>query len=288
MLALVIDRCTSAEVSKINYEIGHSVYWWNQGRRFHSSFNERERLEKDLETAVFEEKRKKRHGESAEYESLLREYVQLKLYLHNLRKTLYYPYDTYTPPDDYKKLLARCEEIRQQIAEKRRIVVYSAWGGLEPARKPTDYDKPILSSLEERTCQFVLYSDADDEEGHTCPFNGEHWYRGEPYCRKHFRETRYAARKKRQIEARAYRVRLFKAAQDADARRVEAQRQAENDEHRRFNTFENCTDPLCEHAPAGRHAHVGAALSMLEFRATPERPMLPHGKANGRKGAYFA
>jgi hypothetical protein len=106
---------------------------------------------------------------------------------------------------------------------------------LEPAKKPSDYDKPILSSLEERTCQFVLYTDADDDEGHLCPFNGEHWFRGEPYCRKHFRETRYAHRKTRQIEARVARARFVRAQREAEARRAEAQRRAEEDEHRRFN-----------------------------------------------------
>src|SRR5277367_5963163 len=123
MLALVIDRGTSAEVSKINREIGQSVYWWNYGRRFFSPPSERQRLERDLEAATNAELIAKKRGDAA-YESLLREYVQLKLYLHSLRKTLYYPYDSYSSVDEYKTTLARCDEIKEQIAAKRRIVFH--------------------------------------------------------------------------------------------------------------------------------------------------------------------
>ncbi len=138
LLALVIDRATSAEVSKINYEIGSSVYGWRHGHRFFGKLSERERLERDLENAIHDEKTAQRHGEPAEYEGLLKEYVQLKLYLHNLRKTLYYPYDSYTLPEDYKKTLARCSELKEQIKAQRRVMYNATWGWLSPAAPRTD------------------------------------------------------------------------------------------------------------------------------------------------------
>jgi len=320
MLALVIDHCTSAEVSKINWEIGHSVYWWNHGGRFHSSLSEREKLERDLEAATRDERLKKNRGEDYEYEGLLREYVQQKLFLHNLRKTLYYPYDTYTPPDDYKKLIDRCDELKQKIKEKRRIVMHAAWGGLEPAAKPTDYDKPILYSLEERTCNFWMADILDEEGGHDCPFNGEHWFRGKAYCKAHFHETRKAERTARHIESRRARTRFFAATNAVREQRAQIKAESEQEEalrdlrpadpmepcvvpgcwelgrhdHENMSaanlvqlikerTVQACADSSCQFA-FSRHAHLpDGKISMLE-----SRPQLPHGKANARRNWYFA
>jgi hypothetical protein len=290
ILALVIDRGTSAEVSKINYEIGRSVYWWGSGSRFfNSKLSDRERLENDLADATRSEKNAKRRGESGEYESLLREYVELKLHLHNMRKTLYYPYDTYTPPDDYKRIMTRCDELKQQIKDKRRIVFNAAWGGLEPARKPTDYDKPILSSFEERTCNFWCNDDSE-EGGHDCPFNGEHWYLGKAYCRPHFHETRKSVRTQRRIESLRSRARHWRRHIEETAQ-TKVERPTYNEVVANYVVatttvpveLEACTDPFCPH-DATRHAHLPAGgVSMLD-----SRPPLPHSKANGRKGVYFA
>lgn len=306
MLALVIDHCTSAEVSKINWEIGHSVYWWNHGGRFHTSLSEREKLERDLESAIADEKRKKRHGEDFEYESLLREYVQQKLYLHNLRKTLYYPYDSYTPPDDYKKLLNRCDELKQKIKEKRRIVMHAAWGGLEPAPKPTEYDKPILYSLEERTCNFWINDDSDDEDGgHDCPFYGTNWFRGKAYCKKHFHETRKAERTKRHIESRIARSRFVSAIHEARARREQNVVATEMEEAlsslRPADPMEPCVVPGCWRLERHEHENMSTAeliqiikengMGPKEVRlVVNQADRLPHGKANAatRKNWYFA
>ena len=191
LLALVIDRGTHAEISKVNKEIGESVYQWSRyrrnGSRLHRGPTELQSLQKDHEVAVRDEKRAVVLGQPSDYERLLREYVELKLYLHQLRKSMLYPYDAYYEREgDWSKVIARCAELKDQIKEARKARSFAAWGGLEPAPKPTDFDKPLLYAMEDHECSFPVYG---DEEA-SCPFAGEHWYMGKPYCKPHFHEMR--------------------------------------------------------------------------------------------------
>lgn len=193
LLALVIDRGTSAEISKINREIGESVYQWSRYRRSGSRLNrgptQLQYLNDEHKTALAAESRAKMLGQPTDYERLLREYVELKLYLHQLRKSMQYPYDAYYEKEgDWPAHLARCAELKDQIKEARKARTFAAWGGLEPEPKPTDFDKPLLYAMEDHECHFPVY-DGQDEES-SCPFAGEHWYMGKPYCKPHFHEMR--------------------------------------------------------------------------------------------------
>ena len=205
LLALVIDRGTHAEISKVNKEIGESVYQWSyrrNGSRLHRGPTQLQSLQKDHEVAIRDEKRAQVLGQPSDYERLLREYVELKLYLHQLRKSMLYPYDAYYEREgDWSKVIARCAELKDQIKEARKARSFAAWGGLEPAPKPTDFDKPLLYAMEDHECSFPVYG---DEEA-SCPFAGEHWYMGKPYCKPHFHEMRKfikRARRYRSYEAK--------------------------------------------------------------------------------------
>jgi hypothetical protein len=193
LLALVIDRGTSAEISKINREIGESVYQWSRYRRSGSRLSFRptqlQNLQTDHEIAVRDVKYAEMMGKPSDYERLLREYVELKLYLHQLRKSMQYPFDAYYEKEgDWPKHLARCAELKDQIKEARKARNFAAWGGLEPAPKPTDFDKPLLYAMEDHECHFPVYDGGENEA--SCPFAGEHWYMGKPYCKPHFHEMR--------------------------------------------------------------------------------------------------
>lgn len=199
MLALVIDRETSSEISRINQEIGRSVYLWTP-RRFSKS-TQYDRLWQEWTSLTDEERRKEALGKDASYEKLLLEYTELKLYLHGLRKSCYWHGDPYAEREDIdvKYIFERCDELKQVIKEKRRTVRLAAWGGMEP-EKTTPYDKPLLYAMDEYTCSHVVH--LDEETTEICPLKGDHWYHGKPYCRGHIGETRrqvrMADRQKRQ------------------------------------------------------------------------------------------
>lgn len=166
LFALTIDRATSAEVSRINKEIGRS----NQlGYHYHPN---------------------------ASYQHLLQEYVSLKLILHRTRKAMYYRGDVYTEREDVNivNIRERCAELREAIKSKRLGINYAAWGDLTPWQ-PTPYDRPVLHAMDEYTCSFVTEDDGENES--TCPLQGRHWFHGKPYCRKHMRESRCSLNKER-------------------------------------------------------------------------------------------
>ena len=129
MLALVIDRETSAEVSRINTIIGRSIYHQHHWQRWHRTPDQR-RLWDEFEKTYDQGKAKSALGEDISYENLLIEYTQLKLYLHDLRKSCYYRGDPYCEREDIdvKGILDRCDELRQMIKEKRRVIRYRRVG----------------------------------------------------------------------------------------------------------------------------------------------------------------
>lgn len=189
-MALVIDRETSAEVSRINYEIGRSIYYQIPRHRF-NRINDEDRLWEEFRKSYDQERATTLLGKDASYENLLIEYTQLKLYLHDLRKQCYYRGDPYCEREDIdvKGILDRCDELRQMIKARRRVIRFAAWGGMEP-QKATAYDKPLLYAFDEYTCSHNTV--LDEETTEVCPLKGEHWYHGEPYCRSHLGETRRA------------------------------------------------------------------------------------------------
>jgi len=175
LFALTIDRATSAEVARINKEIGRSI-----------SFTGYQRSRSDTSLSRLD----------PSYQCLLTEYVQLKLILHHTRKTMYYR-DLYTEREDINlvNVRERCAELREQIKAKRRTINYAAWGDLTPFSLPTPYDKPILHAMDEHTCSFV--TGEDDDSIFMCPLQGRYWFHGKPYCRAHMRESRSLLNKER-------------------------------------------------------------------------------------------
>ena len=198
MLALVLDRATSAEVSKINYEIGHDV----QVHAFRYRGGIRYRRENDYSRALTEfsshRRRVKIEGES-DYEALLREYVETKLYLHSLRRSMYYPYDAYAEKEgDFTQVLDRCREIRAEIKRLRGGCQTAIWGEFQPEPKPTVNDKPLLYAMEEHLCSYLLPDPETFEyQAVQCQLAGEHWYAGLPYCRAHQGQARREAKELR-------------------------------------------------------------------------------------------
>jgi len=194
VLALVIDRETSSEVSRINSEIGRSIYYQTPRHRFHR-ITDQKRLWDEFGKSHDQERETTLLGKDASYENILIEYTQLKLYLHDLRKSCYYRGDPYCEREDIdvKGILDRCDELRQMIKNRRRVIRYAAWGGMEP-QKNTAYDKPLLYAFDEYTCSFIVNGETIVSEAEeptvTCPLKGEHWYHGNPYCRAHLGETR--------------------------------------------------------------------------------------------------
>jgi hypothetical protein len=112
VLALVLDRATSAMVGEINREIGR----WEFYNRNHSWRHP------ETDATLYE----------PNYRSLLKEYVQLKLHLHVLRRRLYHD-DACLSNDEVKFLLDRCQILRERIEAKRTQKNETVWGGLEPA-----------------------------------------------------------------------------------------------------------------------------------------------------------
>lgn len=216
MLALVIDRETSAEVSRINKEIGQSVYYHTPRHRSYRLSDEK-RLWDEFGKSYDQERETTLLGKDASYENLLIEYTQLKLYLHDLRRSCYYRGDPYCEREDIdvKGILNRCDELRQMIKARRRVIRFAAWGGMEP-KKPSPYDRPVLYAFDDYTCSHIvnvntIESEAD-EPTVTCPLKGEHWYHGRPYCREHLGETRRRAK----LENRAKRNRWVCAEEGCD------------------------------------------------------------------------
>ena len=109
MLALVIDQETSDEVYRINQTVG-------RGARYVAYRNR-----------LF-------HGDS--YKALLEQYVQLKLELHQQRKSMYYPWDAYMERSGVDAILAKIRVLRAQIKEARAAAQQAAWGDLMPQPIP--------------------------------------------------------------------------------------------------------------------------------------------------------
>jgi len=185
LLALAIDRTVSAEVSKINKEVGKSVYMDNSIR----TRSDERLIALNLDLG---------------YENLLHEYVELKLILHHARKSIYYRGDWYSERADVDvaKVWERCDTLRGMIREKRKAIQRAAWGDLTPWTIPTPYDKPILHSMDEHTCSFVLEEDEDSTS--RCPLVGNHWFYGSAYCRKHMREARRAFHQQQRKEKKPF------------------------------------------------------------------------------------
>lgn len=215
MLALVLDRATSATVSRINYEIGHDVqshphYYrgrvFGRTRMFRNRDYDRALDEyKDVSTA---ERVNKDLGQPTDYERLLKEYVELKLYLHTLRKSMYYPYDAYAEIEgDFTQVLERCREIRAKIKELRGTCQSAVWGDYAPDPTPTVNDKPLLYAMEDHQCSYFTEWKDDEEAWMQCQLAGEHWYAGLPYCRSHQGQARRDAKLERRAKQQAARRR---------------------------------------------------------------------------------
>src|SRR5271166_479007 len=225
MLALVLDRATSAEVSKINYEIGHDVQY--NPHYYRSSVYGRMRLHvrsdfsraiDEYQSLTVEERRAKLLGRPSDYESLLKEYVELKLYLHSLRRSMYYPYDAYAEREgDFTQVLDRCREIRAKIKELRGGCQTAIWGEFAPEPAPTVNDKPLLYAMEEHLCSYML-PDPETLEYQTveCQLAGENWYAGLPYCRPHQGQARREAKDLRRAKQQRARARYQTASMTGD------------------------------------------------------------------------
>jgi hypothetical protein len=194
MLALVLDRATSAQVSRINYEIGHDVqlhphYYKGQSFGRWRNFRNRDydRALDEYQNLSDDERRKKLQGESTDYETLLKEYVELKLYLHTLRKSMYYPYDAYAEREgDFTEVLERCREIRSKIKALRGDCQSAVWGDFAPEPQPTVNDKPLLYAMDDHQCSY---------------------FAGLPYCRSHQGQARKDAKEQRRAKQQSARQR---------------------------------------------------------------------------------
>jgi hypothetical protein len=146
MLALVIDRGVAAEVGKINKELGRlahykSMYWT--------------------------------HVSSADYSGLLNDYIGLKLNLHVLRKSLYYPHDAYVERENVERTLARCEELRAQIDAARDKKEAAIWGSLAPPR--CDWPYAACKRAGDHLFKARDRHDGPDKDWHFC---GDHMASG--------------------------------------------------------------------------------------------------------------
>jgi hypothetical protein len=213
LMVLVLDRATSAKMSEINYEIGHDA-GWNAGRYIrysHLRDSELESLTKDKSNADQRVRIEEyRDGKPSDYALLLQEYVGLKLQLHRLRKSMYYPYDAYCEREgDFAPILERCKELREKIRERRTKFSMAVWGVYEPEPAPRPDDKPLLYAFNDYTCSHM--DSVIPGEDISCPLNGEYWFRGLPYCRQHLGEAKREVKEERrwkQMQARArHRVR---------------------------------------------------------------------------------
>lgn len=208
MLALVIDRETTNEVSRINKEIGRSLYFHAPRHRFFKLTDEA-RLQNEFEKSYDQERVQIALGKDSCYESLLIEYAELKLYLHQLRKSCYWHGDPYAEREDIdvKGIMERCDELKQMIKEKRRVIRFAAWGGMEPPRS-TSTDKPLLYAFDEHVCSHASYKTlvlSEEMVEETCPLKGEHWYHGKPYCREHLGQARRAFKLDRRMNRTRWR-----------------------------------------------------------------------------------
>lgn len=282
-MALIIDHSTSAVISDINHEIGtsaHRVGKFGALQRWKLKLSDRERLKREREEIG------KDYSTEPEYRQLLQEYVDAKLLLHSLRKSMYYPYDAYAEREgDFTPVLARCKELSRQIREMRGQKIVMAWGDTPPAQKPTVYDKPLLYAMDDHTCSYV--DDWSAEESIACPVAGEHWFKGLPYCRKHFGTIRTEAKTERR----------WKQAQ-AKARHRASQLSGDWSLQREERCSEKRCDKPMPHIHASGRVYYDVKASgeyevpkqeqLAALLPKDERPMLPHGKANGRRGSYFA
>jgi len=202
-LALVIDRGVSAEVGKINRELGRLAKYESRVRWVYTSHED--------------------------YSTLLNDYITLKLRLHVLRKNMYHPNDACLMVDDAERLLARCEELRQQVDEAKAKKDAAIWGSLGPP--PCDWPSGCLQAGEYpfkddwRFCREHMTSgpkavdppkDATTRWAHDenynwhqekrvcvlCPAYAVGWHRGLALCGTHRQESfdrcrREKARRKR-------------------------------------------------------------------------------------------
>lgn len=174
---------------------------------------ERERLEDDLRLAKHDQAVAQQLGRPSEYETLLVEYVECKLQLHRMRKSMFYPHDAYCEREgDFSGVMARCDRLKEQIKEMRRGFNTRIWGGLQPEIK-TEYDRPVLEAMEEHTCHF--WTTEFDPEGTQCQRSGTHWFRGQPYCRTHFGQERRNVKMDRRIASQQARRRFMTAQEKA-------------------------------------------------------------------------
>src|SRR5271167_2799502 len=116
LFALTIDRATSAEVARLNKQIGKSIHMTARQRAFFNPTCDPD----------------------SSYELLLHEYVRLKLVLHHTRRSMYVDWYTEREDIDLLKARERCTELRELIRAKRRTIRFAAWGDLTPW-EPTPY-----------------------------------------------------------------------------------------------------------------------------------------------------
>lgn len=243
MLALVIDRATSAIVSNLNYEIGRGAHYKHVLGRAGSGYFS--------------------GGEYDEYQRKLQEYVQAKLRLHQLRKSMYYPFDSYAEREgDLQPLLDRCVELRKIIRGIRRDIPAAAWGDLAPAPTPTVHDKPLLYAMDIHDCSYQI---VEFEEERDCAVQAEHWYHGMPYCRKHLTQARYDAKVERKIKQQQAKARHRAALLSGDWSIAKEEKEDPNfgyHESGFLATQEKCKIPGCLRTAA--HVHNFGGVSYCE------------------------
>lgn len=164
-MALVIDRGTSALVSEINNELGRAVRYQHRltlrhdGQAYHA------------------------------YADKLQDYIQLKLRLHHVRRSMYYPFDSYCEKENIERLLEQAKVLRQEIKAARANAGALVWGELEPT--PSEPGEPGV----------VLRYNGGKELGCAwtdgCLDNARRFYRGMAYCRTHFEQERWRVKQSR-------------------------------------------------------------------------------------------
>lgn len=166
LLALAIDRGTSALVSQINQEIGRIARY-------------QYRCRPRLDGAAYDA-----------YADKLQDYIQLKLRLHHVRKSMYYPFDAYAEKEDVQRLLDQAAVLRQEIKQARANAGALIWGDLEPTPSEHGECGVRLTDITGRIiqCSWTQYG---------CSDGASRWYRGNPYCLQHFEGERFRIKQER-------------------------------------------------------------------------------------------
>jgi hypothetical protein len=225
LLALAIDRGTSALVSQINQEIGRIARYQYRCRPRNDG-------------AAYDA-----------YADKLQDYIQLKLRLHHVRKSMYYPFDAYAEKEDVQRLLDQAATLRQEIKQARANAGALIWGDLEPTpSEQGERGRPIHCSWTQYECNDIA----------------ARWYRGNPFCLTHFEGERWRIKQERR---------------DLQREREEQHRAAREREIADWQEKQRILK-----LPPAQYSHTGYSDSSKDIQTYCE---LPHGKALKRDW-YFS